>query len=106
MENQIGLANPLQELLDVIPGASNEVRLKRTDTLRAKVTARIEATPAQTTGGFDESGQLHGKELAQHNLGPELADQGTDRRHAGVRPRPKRGRPYVSSGTPAGDEGA
>jgi hypothetical protein len=73
MENQIGLANPLQELLDVIPGASNEVRLERAGALRAKVTARIEATPAQTTGGFDEPGQLHGKELAQHDPGPALA---------------------------------
>jgi hypothetical protein len=90
MEDQIGLANRLQELLEVIPCSSDEVRLERAGAVRAKVIARIDATPLETAGGLGEPGQLHDKELTQHDPGPEIAHEGTDRRQAGFRPCLKR----------------
>ena len=105
MEDQIGLVDrPPQFLLR--PPWFSKVSLERAEAVWAKVIGRIDETPAQTTGSLGEGGQLHGKELAQHDLGPEIVDERTDRWQAGVRPCPRRARPRSPGGLPAGREEA
>jgi hypothetical protein len=92
MEDQIGLADRLPLFLLRLPRCG-KVGLERAKAVRAKVIGRIDATPADTTRGLGEAGQLRGKELAHHDLGPEIAGEGTDRWQTGFRPHPQRERP-------------
>src|SRR5262249_5552518 len=105
MEDQIGLADRPPQLLLRFPGCG-KVGLEWAETVRAKVIGRIDATPAETTGGLGAARQRRGKQLAHDDLGPAIADERTDRWPAGVRPRRLRSRSGSPGGVPPGRERA
>src|SRR5262247_1248075 len=105
MENEIGLGDRPPQCLLRSPWFS-KVGLEWAEAVRAKVIGRIDATPAEITGGLGEASQLRGKKLAHHALRPEISHEGTDSGPAGFRPHRLRSRPGSPGGTPPGREGA
>jgi hypothetical protein len=90
MEDQIGIDDSLHPFRVEVPRSSDKVCLERAHAVPAKVIARIDETPSETTRSFGEPRQLHGKEVAQDDPGPKFVHERTDSRQGCLRPRRER----------------
>src|SRR5690349_12386060 len=84
---------------------SDVVGFGRPYAVRAEIVAGIYAAPWDSTGKLGEAGQLCSKDLAEQELGLEIAHERADHRQTGVRPVPKWCRPCVLSTAPSRHEG-
>jgi hypothetical protein len=80
MEDQIGNDNSLHPFRVEVPRSSDKVCVERAHAVRAKVIARIDETPWETTRSFGEPRQLHGKEVAYDDPGSKIFHERTDSR--------------------------